>query len=125
MPAVLTLLAALGVTVLGTDLPVLIPSYGLREVGSFIAKPLYISHSWLLPSTSLPVACKCLWAAEPHRHCRASFSPAPSIQASLLAQPRCQTEQQEMSNRELSSWRRIKSAQVCSFVVLWPLYAMW
>lgn len=45
MPAVLTLLAALGVTVLGTDLPVLIPSYGLREVGSFIAKPLYISHS--------------------------------------------------------------------------------
>jgi len=29
-----------------------------------------------------------------------------------------------MSDKELSSWRRIKSTQVCSFVVLWYLHAM-
>lgn len=29
-----------------------------------------------------------------------------------------------MGDKELSSWRRIKSAQVCSFVVLWHLHAM-
>lgn len=29
-----------------------------------------------------------------------------------------------MSDKELSSWRRTKSAQVCSFMVLWHLHVM-
>lgn len=49
----LTLLAALGVTALGTDLLNLVPSYGLRGVGGLIAKTVY-QLLRLLPSTFLP-----------------------------------------------------------------------
>lgn len=61
----LSLPAALGVTALGTDLPALMPNYGLRGVGGFIAKLLCISHSGCSHPPLCLVACKCLRAAEP------------------------------------------------------------
>ena len=58
--------------------------------------------------------------------CRAPFCLLPHSQhlGFPLGSALFQTEQQEMNDKELSSWRRIKSTQVCSFVVPWHLHAM-
>lgn len=70
-------------------------------MGGFNAKPLCVNNSicFLLPLC--PEACKYLWEEEPTAEHPSACCPIPSIWASLLAQPCCQTEQQGMKDKQM------------------------
>lgn len=96
----LILLATFEVTVLGTDLPLLCQATGSEEWEVSLLN-LCVSTT---PSASIhlcPVACKHLCEEEPTAEHPSACCPIPSIWASLLAQPCCQTEQQGMNNKQL------------------------
>lgn len=70
-------------------------------MGAFTAKPLCANNSICFHAPLCPVACKYLWEEEPTAEHLSACCPIPSIWASLLAQPCCQTEQQGMNDKQL------------------------